>query len=68
MRFRRFTRLTNGHSKSLRQQTAMQALFVAWYNFARKHETLGGKSPAMASGLADHIWSVKELMEQAAGT
>ena len=31
MSLRRFTRLTNGHSKSLRHHKAMQALFVAWY-------------------------------------
>jgi hypothetical protein len=36
MTLRRFTRLTNAHSKSLRHHTAMQALFVAWYNFARE--------------------------------
>jgi hypothetical protein len=30
----------------------MQTLFVAWYNFARKYETLKGQSPAMASGLS----------------
>jgi hypothetical protein len=51
MTLRRFTRLTNGHSKSLRHHTAMQSLFVAWYNFARKHETLKGATPAMASKL-----------------
>jgi hypothetical protein len=38
-----------GHSKSLRHHAAMQALFVAWYNFGRKHETLKGNTPAMAS-------------------
>jgi hypothetical protein len=42
-------------------------MFVAWYNFARKHETLKGKSPAMASGVADKVWSVKELIERVAG-
>ena len=47
----RFTRLTNGHSKSLKHHVAMQALYFAWYNFCRKHETLKGKTPAMASGL-----------------
>lgn len=66
MTLRRFTRLTNGHSKSLRHHTAMQALFVAWYNFARKHETLKGQAPAMASGLNDHVWTIKELLERAA--
>ena len=51
MSLRRFTRLTNAHSKSLKHHAAMQALFVAWYNFARKHEALKGQTPAMASGL-----------------
>lgn len=66
MTLRRFTRLTNAHSKSLRHHTAMQALFVAWYNFERKHEALKGATPAMASKLSDHIWTIKELIEKAA--
>jgi transposase-like protein/IS1 family transposase len=66
MTLRRFTRLTNGHSKSLKHHAAMQAIFFAFYNFCRKHETLKGKTPAMASGLADKVWSVKELLERAA--
>jgi hypothetical protein len=44
----------------------MQALFVAWYNFFRRHEALNKQMPAMASKLTDHIWTIKELMEQAA--
>ena len=66
MSLRRFTRLTNGHSKSLRHHTAMQALFVAWYNFARKNEALKNQTPAMASKLTDHVWRIKELIERAA--
>jgi transposase InsO family protein len=66
MTLRRFTRLTNAYSKSLRHHTAMQALFVAWYNFARKHETLKGDTPAMASGLTERVWTIKELIGQAA--
>ena len=42
-----------------------QALFIAWYNFGRKHEALKGSTPAMANGLSDHVWSVKELIERA---
>jgi transposase InsO family protein len=65
MQLRRFTRLTNGYSTSLRHHTAMQRMFVAWYNFARKHETLNGNSPAMASNLTDHVWTIEELIERA---
>lgn len=62
MHVRRFTRLTNAHSKSADHHAAMIALFTAWYNFCRKHQTLKGKTPAMASGLAGHVWSVRELL------
>jgi hypothetical protein len=44
----------------------MQSLFVAWYNSGRKHEALKGKTPAMASQLTDHVWTIKELIERAA--
>ncbi len=61
-----FTQLINGHSKSLRLHTAMQALFVARCTFGRRHETLKGNTPAMASGLSDHVWTIKELIDRAA--
>ena len=66
MQLRRFTRLTNGHSKSLKHHIAMQALYFAWYNFCRGHETLKGATPAMASKLTDKAWTIKELLENAA--
>jgi hypothetical protein len=49
-----------------RHHKAMQSLFVAWYNFGRKHEALKGSTPAMASGLSDHAWTIKELVERSA--
>src|SRR5882757_1952566 len=64
---RRHTRLTNAHSKSLKHHVAMQAIFVAFYNFCRKHETLRGQTPAMANGLSDKVWSIRELLDNAAG-
>ena len=35
-----------------------------WYNFGRVHKSLR-VTPAMAAGIADHIWSVRELLEAA---
>lgn len=65
MHVRRFTRLTNAHSKSLKHHKAMQAIWFAFYNFARKHDTLK-TSPAVAAGLATDVWSVRELIEAVA--
>jgi IS1 family transposase/transposase-like protein len=66
MNLRRFTRLTNGHSKSLKHHTAMQAILFAWYNFCRVHSAIKA-TPAVVSGLADNVWTIKELIERAAG-
>jgi transposase-like protein/IS1 family transposase len=66
MHVRRFTRLTNAHSKKAEHHAAMTALFVAYYNFCRKHESLKKQTPAMVAGLAERPWTVKELLEEAA--
>jgi hypothetical protein len=63
---RRDIAITNGYSTSLRHHTPMQVLFIAWYNFSRKNESLKNHAPALASGLSDHVWTVKELVEGAA--
>lgn len=65
MALRRFTRLTNAHSKSLTHHKAMQAIYLCFYNWCRKHDTLK-QTPAIASGLADHQWTIRELLEKAA--
>ena len=61
---RRFTRLTNGFSKTLRNHKAAVSLYVSHYNFCRVHETTR-ITPAMALGVADHIWTIGELVEAA---
>lgn len=67
MHLRRFTRLTNAHSKSPRHHRAMLAIFFAWYNFSRVNTGLEGKqTPAMASGLTGKPWTLRELLENAA--
>jgi len=58
---RRFTRLTNGFSKKVENHAAQTAIFMVVYNFARKHMTLG-TSPAIKAGIADHIWSIEEIV------
>jgi transposase-like protein len=62
MSMRRFTRLTNGFSKKLENMEAAVALHFMYYNFARPHQTLKGKTPAMAAGVADHVWTVEEIV------
>jgi len=62
MGMRRFTRLTNGFSKKIENLAWAVSIHFAHYNFARVHSTLG-TSPAVAAGVADHVWSLAELAE-----
>lgn len=65
MGMRRFTRLTNGFSKKLDNHMAAIALHFLHYNFARPHKTLANpypRTPAMAAGVADHIWTLAEIV------
>jgi IS1 family transposase len=64
MGMRRFTRLTNGFSKKVQNHAAMVAIHLMHYNFARIHKTLR-VTPAMAAGLADHFWSLEEIVSLA---
>jgi hypothetical protein len=61
MQMRRFTRLTNAFSRKLRNLRAAVALFFAHYNFCRIHGSIR-VTPAMASNVSDHIWSMDELL------
>jgi IS1 family transposase len=62
MNMRRFTRLTNGFSKKVANHAAMVSLHFMAYNFARTHGSLGkNETPAMAAGVADHVWTVQEI-------
>jgi IS1 family transposase len=62
MQMRRFTRLTNAFSKKLDNLKAAVALHFAHYNFVRVHSSLR-VTPAMAAGITDHLWSVRDLLE-----
>jgi hypothetical protein len=61
MSMRRFTRLTNGFSKKVENHGHAVALYFAYYNFVRVHQTLR-VTPAMEAGLSDHVWTVEELI------
>jgi hypothetical protein len=39
----------------------MVAIYHAYYNLCRVHQTLR-VTPAMEAGLADHVWTLKELV------
>lgn len=68
MQMRRFTRLTNAFSKKAENHAHAVALHFMYCNFCRPHGTLtkakGGihTTPAMAAGIADHVWKVEEIV------
>jgi IS1 family transposase len=64
MGMRRFTRLTNGFSKKVANHAAAVALHFMYVNYARPHKSLANpyqRTPAMAAGIADHIWTCEEI-------
>ena len=61
MQIRRLTRLTNAFSKKWANLRSHLALYFAFYNFCRPHQTIR-VTPAMEAGITDHIWSLLELL------
>jgi IS1 family transposase len=61
MSMRRFTRLTNAHSKKVENHCHALALYFTWYNFARQHGSLR-VSPAMAAGLINTLMSMEDIV------
>jgi IS1 family transposase/lambda repressor-like predicted transcriptional regulator len=68
MSMRRFTRLTNGHSKKVENHAAAVAVHFAYYNFCRVHMSLGkgpdgkGRTPAMAAGVESRKLEIADLI------
>ncbi|HEY3572116.1 MAG TPA: IS1 family transposase [Thermoanaerobaculia bacterium] len=68
MSMRRFTRLTNGHSKKVENHGAAIAVHFAYYNFCRTHMSLGkgpdgkGVTPAMAAGVESRKLEISDLI------
>lgn len=61
MGMRRFTRLTNVFSKKVENLADAVALHFVYYNFGRAHMALK-HTFAMATGTADHRWSIEEIV------
>ena len=61
MHMRRFTRLTNGHSKKVANHAHMVALYTVFYNFIRTHGSLR-TSPAMAAGIVTTFMSFDDIL------
>lgn len=58
---RRYTRLTNAFSRKWANHHAALALWFAYYNFCRVHQTLR-VTPAMEAGITNHVWAIMELL------
>ena len=62
MSMRRFTRLTNGFSKKVENHCHAIALHFMHYNFCRIHTSLR-IAPAMAAGVSEKLWDLKDVVE-----
>jgi hypothetical protein len=59
---RRIEKTQGSLSKKVQNLGYAVALHFMHYNFCRVHQTLR-VTPAMEAGIADHIWSVEEIVE-----
>jgi hypothetical protein len=70
LRNQRKVRKTLAFSKATRYPRWMRGLWVGRYNFCRAHSSVKSsqesqvthRSPAMAAGLTDHIWSTRQWL------
>lgn len=62
MQQRRFTRLTNAFSRKVENLQRAVSLHMMFYNFVRRHQTIK-TTPAFKVGVADHVWSLREVAE-----
>ena len=48
-------------SKKFENHAHMVALYTVWYNFVKQHKSLKGITPAMAAGVSDKLWDMKDV-------
>jgi len=58
----RLARRTRNVSRGESWLTWALLLWRDWYHWVRPHDSLGGRTPAMAMGLSDHMWTVLEYV------
>jgi hypothetical protein len=56
-------RLTYCFSKRWDKHRAALAIHFCHHNWCRVHRSLKGETPAMAHGIANHRWMVREMLE-----
>lgn len=61
MHMRRYTRLTNAHSKKFENHCHMVALYTVWYNFVRINKAVK-MAPAMAAGVSKTLWTMDSIV------
>jgi IS1 family transposase len=64
MQVRRLTRLTNAHSKTVRNHKAALSLHYGYYNLCRINEAIRC-TPGMAAGITTTVWSIGDLLDAA---
>jgi hypothetical protein len=55
------TRSGSGSVLKLANHEHILSLYFMYYNFCRVHQTLR-VTPAMEAGIADHVWTVEEMV------
>jgi IS1 family transposase len=61
MHMRRYTRLTNAHSKKFENHCHMVAIYTLWYNFVRINSAVK-MSPAMAASVSTRLWEMADIV------
>jgi len=54
--------LPNGFAEKVRRHASLLALLFTYHNFASQNSH--GVSPAMAAEVADHVWTIEELLSR----
>ncbi len=60
---KRCARKTLAYSKSWDNHALTASIHIFVYNLVRKHEGIGGKTPAVILGIADRRWTLEDVIE-----